>query len=215
MALEILEPIYPVVEPEPFAGPDHPIRKVTRKAAFDDSWDSDKAARMASLFDDLAPEWEERKRLDRQDALVDALDRGGPFSPEPRVVELGAGTGFGTRALAERFSKLAVLDISAGMLAHGRPELAPQIRADAASLPFPPASIDILVLANMLLFPKEVDGALAEGGSIVWINSLSDQTPIHLSADDVLAALPGEWHARTSRAHTGTWVVARRAIDQP
>ena len=63
----------------------------------------------------------------------------------------------------------------------------------------------------MLLFPEEVDRVLARGGSLLWINTMADETPIHLSAEQVVAALPGEWHASASRAGTGSWCVVRRA----
>ena len=39
---------------------------------------------------------------------------------------------------------------------------------------------------------------------------LCDELGVGLPAADVVAALPGEWGARASRAGTGTWCVARR-----
>jgi hypothetical protein len=44
----------------------------------------------------------------------------------------------------------------------------------------------------------------------VWVNTLGDQTPIHLPAGDVVAALPGAWSGRTARAGTGFWLTAER-----
>ena len=65
-------------------------------------------------------------------------------------------------------------------------------------------------MINMLLFPHEVDRVLRPDGVIVWVNTLGDQTPIHLPPDDVVAMLPGEWDGRTARAGTGFWLTARR-----
>ena len=47
-------------DPEPFAGPDHPIRVLTRRMAFADEWTSAHAGRMTELFDGLAAEWADR-----------------------------------------------------------------------------------------------------------------------------------------------------------
>lgn len=96
------------------------------------------------------------------------------------------------------------------MLANA-PDLAPRVRSDASLLPFPDASFDAVLLINMLLFPAEIDRILRDGGSVLWVNTLGDQTPIHLPPADVLHALPGEWSGRTARAGTGFWVAARRS----
>jgi hypothetical protein len=85
--------------------------------------------------------------------------------------------------------------------------------ADAALLPFRDASFDAVLMVNMLLFPGEVDRVLRPDGTAVWINTLGDQTPIHLPADDVVGALPGPWTGRTARADTGFWLTARRARE--
>ena len=66
------------------------------------------------------------------------------------------------------------------------------------------------MLVNALLFPAEVARVLAPGGALVWVNSLGDATPIHLSAADVAKALPGGWGGPASDAGWGTWCVLRR-----
>ncbi len=95
------------------------------------------------------------------------------------------------------------------MLAHA-PDDSPRVRADSSRLPFADDVADVVLLINMLLFPAEVDRILRPGGRLVWVNTLGDQTPIHLPADDVIAALPGEWCGVASRAGIGTWAVVRR-----
>jgi ubiquinone/menaquinone biosynthesis C-methylase UbiE len=104
---------------------------------------------------------------------------------------------------------LVCTDLSAQMLANA-PDLAPRVRADASILPFPDDSFQVVMLINMILFPLEVDRVLCEGGAVLWVNTLGDQTPIHLAPHDVLSALPGDWTGRTAQAGTGLWLVARR-----
>ncbi len=198
------------IDPEPFAGPDHPIRRRTRAVALGEPWTTDNARRMAELFDSMAAEWATRRVEDNKSApVLDALERGDvPIDGD--WLELGSGTGAGTRLLSGVVGSLVATDLSAQMLHHAPGDLAPRVRADASTLPFPTDSFDAVLMINMLLFPHEVDRVLRPHGTIVWINSLGDQTPIHLPPEDVLAALPGGWVGRTARAGTGFWLTARR-----
>lgn len=198
------------VDPAPFAGPDNPMRKLTRALALGEPWTDDDAVRVAALFDSMAAGWATRHVEDAKAApALDALERGDvPLAGA--WLELGSGTGAGARLLAGRVGSLVVTDLSAEMLRHAPGDLAPQIQADASQLPFPDASFDAVVMINMFLFPREVDRVLRTAGVVVWVNSLGDQTPIHLPPTDVLDALPGEWVGRTARAGTGFWLTARR-----
>ena len=198
------------VEPEPFAGPDHPIRRRTRAVASGEPWTADNATHMAELFDSMAAEWSSRHVDDTRAApLLDALDRG-DVPIDGTWLELGSGTGAGTRLLSGVVGSLIATDLSAEMLRHAPGELAPRVHADAAALPFPAERFDAVVMINMLLFPGEIARVLRPAGTVVWVNTLGDQTPIHLPADDVIAALPGQWSGRTARAGTGFWLSARR-----
>ncbi len=197
-------------DPEPFAGPDHPIRKLTREVAFGKQWTPAYAARMAKLFDELAPDWSSG-HVDATKAapVLDAIERGdGPL--DGAWLEAGSGTGAGARVLTGRVGSLVCTDLSTGMLHHA-PALAPRVQSDASALPFAADSFDGLMLINMLLFPHEVDRVLRPQGTVLWVNTLGDQTPIHLPAADVLDALPGEWQGTTARAGTGFWLMARRS----
>ena len=208
--VEHLPVVVPVVhERPPGANADHPMRAVTRQVAFEpDGWTPERQAKVAALFDDLAPEWHTRAGPGRLDAVVDALERGGVPTDGP-ALELGSGTGLGTPLLAERFPRLVALDLSREMLARA-PDVAPRVRADSARLPFPDGSLAAVLAINMLLFPREMDRVLHPAGVLVWVNTSGDRTPIHLPADDVVAALPGSWRATAGEAGTGTWCVARR-----
>ena len=192
-----------------FAGPDHPMRLLTRATAFGEPWSSSDSSRMQVIFDGLAEGWSEAHVDPIKAAPVeDALVRGG-LPLNGRWLEVGSGTGAGARILTDRVGSLVCTDLSAQMLANA-PDLAPRVRSDAAMLPFPDRTFDTVVLINMILFPDELDRVLRAGGSILWVNTLGDQTPIHLPPEDVLSALPGEWRGRAARAGTGIWLVAQR-----
>ena len=127
------------------------------------------------------------------------------------LVELGAGTGAGTERIARRAPVSAALELSAGMLSEVDRSLAPFVQGDASRLPFSDGSIDIVVLVNMFLFADEIDRIMAPQGRLVWVNTMGEETPIHLPPETVVDALPGTWTATASRAGTGLWCVARRA----
>lgn len=178
--------------------------------AFGGEWRPHNATNMAELFDDMAPDWSERHVDPTKRAPVeDGLDRGGlPIAGD--WLELGSGTGAGARVLSGRVGSLVCSDLSMGMLSYAPGELAPRVQADATRLPFGVDAFDAVLLINMILFPDEVDRVVRPGGSILWVNTLGDQTPIHLPAADVIEALPGEWSGRTARAGTGFWLAATR-----
>ena len=209
-ALTTLDAHPGATDPEPFAGPDHPMRQLTRAMAFGEPWTDADSQRVQRIFDSMAPEWSE-SHVDPVKAapVADALDRG-DVPLDGRWLEVGSGTGAGARVLDGRVASLTCVDLAAEMLRHA-PDLAPRVRADASCLPLDADSFDAVLLVNMLLFPAEVDRVLRPDGVVVWVNTLGDQTPIHLPAADVVAALPGDWTGTTARAGTGFWLVARRA----
>jgi SAM-dependent methyltransferase len=96
------------------------------------------------------------------------------------------------------------------MLRHADPAPGRRVQADAFRLPLPDAVADAIVLVNALLFPREMARVLAPDGALVWVNSLGDRTPIHLSADDVERAMPGGWTGVAAEAGWGTWCTLRR-----
>ncbi len=203
-----LDPVRPASIPNPKHG-DHPMRRVTDEMASGASFTTEHAGIVQALFDEIAPGWHTHDTPDRLVALVDVMERAN--LPAGVTVELGAGTGIGTKVIS-RFRYLdAAIDLSAGMLAEGPRGLAPWIRGDASQLPLADRSVDVLILMNMLLFPAEVERVLAASGALVWVNTVGEATPIHLSAEAVIDALPGHWEADASRAGDGIWCVARRS----
>ncbi len=203
-----LDPVRPLEHLEP-AHHDHPMRVVTNEMARGAEFGGEQAAAVQALFDSMADGWHAHDVPERLVALEDVFER--VDLPDGVLVELGAGTGIGTKVISRFRPVHAAVDLSAGMLAQAPAGLAPWTRADASRLPLADDSVDVLVLLNMLLFPAEVDRVLADAGAIVWVNTVGEATPIHLSAEAVVEALPGQWVAEASRAGSGTWCVARRA----
>lgn len=187
------------------------MQQTTRDIAFTPGWwTRERATQIAELFDQLAPTWRDRMGELREDALSDALRRG-DLDGGGVTLEVGSGTGNFTERLKERMERVIALDISLAMLRLAPAAPAPRVCADAAALPFPDASASTVVLVNCFLFGAEVDRVLAPGGAVVWVSTLAHDTPIYLSAEDVAAALPGEWSGRVSDAGWGSWAVLRRA----
>lgn len=210
MTVTRLPRVHPPDGPEPeLSGPEHPMRRLTLELAFGGEWNSERAAEIRRMFDDLAPEWHTRDRPERYVPISDALERGGPWGPGV-AVELGSGTGIATDLIAGHLPRLVAVDLSMEMLRLA-PATVPRVRADGAHLPFLERSIDTLVLVNMLLFPSEVDRVVASSGAVMWVNTSGPQTPIYLSAEEVQSALGGGWDVVASSAGPGSWCVARRS----
>lgn len=213
-----------VATPEPFADGNHPMRKITRAVAFDGqgAWHRERARRVAELFDSMAAGWAaERTSEARSRPLVDALRRGS-LNRAGCWLELGSGAGAGATTVVPELAVdqggwLTSMDLSSEMLAHD-PNPVPLTQADASALPVRDGAVDVVLLINMMLFPQEVSRALTPHGQVLWVNTLGDQTPIHLPPADVVAALdqvdgPGAWSATTARSGTGFWVVAQRQTE--
>jgi SAM-dependent methyltransferase len=198
-------------EPPSGLGADHPMRQVTRAVAFEpDGWTPERRAQVQQLFDGLADEWNTRDVPGREAPVLDALRRGLDAAPQldhHLALELGAGTGLFSSELAARFPEVVALDIAYEMLRRAPAAPAHRVQADANHLPVADGSVDALVLVNMFLFPAEVDRVLAPHGALVWVNSRGADTPIHLTADEVDVALPGDWGGVASSAGHGTWSV--------
>ncbi len=207
----------PPLDPQPVdpdvvaAAESHPMRAVTHAAAAEvGAWSGGLPGQVMRTFDGLAGEWHTRHGPGRLEALADALDRGGPLPADGPWLELGAGDGWGSATIAERAPSLAAVELSSGMLAASPADGVPRLQADAAALPLDDHSVATAVLMNMLLFPTELDRVLRPGGALVWLSSRGPGTPIHLTAEQVAAALPGRWGGVSSQHGTATWAVLRR-----
>lgn len=109
---------------------------------------------------------------------------------EGRVLELAAGTGLFTRAMAETAREVVATDYAEGMVAVLRARVAGlsnvQVqRADVYALPFAAASFDAVVAANVLHLLPELERALAAmravlrpGGMLIVPTYAHDQTRV-------------------------------------
>jgi SAM-dependent methyltransferase len=213
--LNVLPPTIPAKSGRPdIGGADHPMRRVTREIATEpDGWTPRRAAEVKEVFAALAPLWSTRDIPERHDALRDALGRGGPF-PAGTCLEVGAGTGSATPDLQRAFGTVVSTDVTMDMLRHFT-AATPIVLADAAHLPVPDASVAVVALVNMFLFPAEVDRVLVADGVLLWVSTNGDATPIYLPPVEVVDALPGAWSGTTADAGWGTWLTARRADVSP
>ncbi len=159
---------------------------------------------VADMFDNIAP---------RYDLLNDLLsigqDRGwrkaAVAAIAPRegeaILDLAAGTGTSSMALAELGPTVVAADLSFGMLAQGLKQY-PQIdfvNADALNLPFEDETFDVVTISYGLRNVEDTPGALKEmlrvtkrGGRIV-VNEFSTPTNTafrHLYENYLLRALP-------------------------
>jgi SAM-dependent methyltransferase len=190
----------------------HPMRAVTRQIAFEPGgWTAERRAKVAELFDGLAPTWHTHLNDPQRTApLSDAYERG-DVPRGGRCLEVASGDGQNTAFLASQHDVLIAADLSMVMLQHAPTDVGHRVRADSGDLPLRAGTVDVAVLVNAFLFPTELDRVLAADGVLVWVNTAGDLTPIHLTTDDVLRALPGTWDGVESEAGWGTWAVLRRA----
>lgn len=169
-------------------------------------------------FEGLAAEWDERASPERLVAYEAALEH---VEAPRRALDLGTGTGAGAFALARRWPEARVVgaDLAEAMVVLARertpPELAPRVEfqvADAARLPYPDGSFDLVALSNMIPFPPELARVLAPGGHLVVAFSRGAGTPIHVPPEQLLAVLErhGFAHVADVTAGPGTALVARR-----
>jgi ubiquinone/menaquinone biosynthesis C-methylase UbiE len=154
-----------------------------------------------------------RDTAPRVAVVRDALSRGlAPEEPRRGVaVEVGSGTGTYSPLLAERFATVVAVDLSREMLTRAPPGPAFRVQGDGSQLPLRDGSAACVALINAFLFPSEVVRALEPRGALVWVNTSGEQTPIYLSAEELLSRLAGEWTGVASRAGAGHWCVLRRS----
>lgn len=203
-------------EPSVNAGDTHPMRLMTRRAAglTGEPWDDEARRQVGALFDELAGDWHTRETPQRHAVVADALERGVGAASPGLAVEVGSGIGTYTPMLADRWQRVVAVDLAMEMLRHAPASPGWRIRADASVLPLRDRAASAVVLVNAFLFPAEVDRVLAPDGTLLWVNSSGEATPIHLSVDEVAAALPGEWEGVQARAGIGLWCALRRTIPR-
>lgn len=215
MSIQYLPPLALDGQPSREPGtPDHPMRIATRRAAgLDDrGWTAELRNEVAIYFDELAADWHTRTWPERTAMVVDALERGlsAVGSERELAVEVGSGIGTYSALLADRFAHVLAVDLSREMLKLAPAGPAHRVQADGSLLPVRDGAASAVVLINAFLFPLEVARVLSPGGALVWLNSRAEQTPIHLSVEELVAQLPGDWRGVSSRAGEGLWAVLEK-----
>jgi ubiquinone/menaquinone biosynthesis C-methylase UbiE len=143
-----------------------------------------------AYFDSEAPYWDEIYRGDdlqdliyqrRQDFVLSEVDAC-RLGEDARVLEIGSGAGHLTEQLARRAGHIAAIDASQAMVdvtsarlrAEGKGERVQVSRADAHTLPFPPASFDLVVAVGVIPWlhspsqaVNEMARVLRPGGTLV------------------------------------------------
>ncbi len=197
--------------------PDHPMRIATRRAAGLDGrgWTNELRGEVEDYFDGLAAEWHTRNSPERIAIVTDALDRGvtGLNADLGLAVEVGSGTGAYSDLLAGRFARVIAVDLSREMLKRAPKGPAHRVQADGSRLPLHDRTASAIVLINAFLFPSEVARVLSPLGVVVWVNSSGEQTPIHLSVDELVSRLGGDWTGIASRAGEGFWCVLQKTLS--
>jgi malonyl-CoA O-methyltransferase len=161
-------------------------------------------------FDRAAATYEAAAVLQAQvrDALLERLDL---TRLEPRVVlDLGAATGQGARALEQRYpgARVVAVDSSARMLRLARrrrrwfrPSFA-LVRADAQRLPFADASVDV-AFSNLLLPWCDPDALFAELRRVLAPRGLLTLTGL---GPDTLKELRAAWAAADMHIRVGEFI---------
>jgi ubiquinone/menaquinone biosynthesis C-methylase UbiE len=171
---------------------------------------------LTRMFDGLAPQWDERMTPERLAPLAAAL--AAPPAPPHHVLDCGTGSGAAARLVAARFPSAEVtgVDASPKMIDEARRRAGGDREryevADAAALPFPEASFDLVTLNNMIPFFDELARVTTPGGHLVVASSLGDGTPIWVPLDRVQAELErrGFVHVANFSAGSGVALVARK-----
>jgi SAM-dependent methyltransferase len=166
-------------------------------------------------FDRLSVDWNATRvspeRLGAMVAALDALPR-----PPSAALDVGTGTGAVARLVAERWPEASVtgVDASVGMIGEAR-RLGGRERydvGDAAALPYPDGSFDLVTLNNMIPFFDEVARVTAPGGHVAIAFALGPQTPIWVPLDRVRRELEtrGFAHVADFAAGPGRSLLAER-----
>lgn len=139
-----------------------------------------------SVFDPVAQRYD-ASRPSYPDALFDAIEQRARPLAGATVVEIGAGTGIATRALAGRGARVVPVDVGAAMLAQlrSRSPGVPAVVADGTALPVADGRADLVAAAQAFHW-LPLDRSLPEalrvlrpGGALAlwWNVSEADDEP--------------------------------------
>lgn len=165
-------------------------------------------------FHALAPSWDGFRGEHTFAPFEAALDRVRP--PVGDALDVGTGTGSAAIEVARRFpgARVVGVDVAEAMVETARRK-APSLRfevADAARLPFPDGSFDLVTHANAIPFFDELARVLRPGGTAVFAFSMGDGTPIFVPAERLRGELGrrGFGEFEELAAGRGTALLARK-----
>jgi len=147
---------------------------------------------MRRFFDRSAPGWDDRTGAGSTEHLTSLAAALLHVTPAPeRVLDLGTGTGEAALLAVREFPRASVrgVDISENMIATAKAKvgLDPDGRiafkvADAASIPWPDDSFDLVTQVNVPPFFAEIARVLRPGGHVIVAASWGEQTPFYTPA---------------------------------
>jgi ubiquinone/menaquinone biosynthesis C-methylase UbiE len=178
---------------------------------------------MRRFFDQKASVWDQRTGAGSAEQLAPLAAAALRVQPVPeRVLDIGCGTGEGSLFLAREFPQARIrgIDISEEMIHEARAKIGldPEGRvhfkvADAAHLPWPEESFDLVAQLNMPPFFREIARVLRPGGFVIVAASWGDRTPFY-TPDKVLERQFQRRRVETvelGEAAAGSYFVGRRS----
>jgi SAM-dependent methyltransferase len=158
--------------------------------------------------------------------LADLLVAASPIPVrDALVLDLGSGTGLGSRAAMAAGARVIAADIALGMLAAGRSERPPAAVADATTLPFAPRSFDVVLAPFSLNHLSDPSAGVREAGRVLRERGVllastyaaDDDHPVKHAVDEALRERgwePPTWYSevKAAMASWGTVEAATQVI---
>jgi SAM-dependent methyltransferase len=150
------------------------------------------------------------------------------FSPVPLagrlVLDLGTGTGLGSRAAGAAGARLLAADLAVGMLLPDRERRPPAVVADALCLPFAPGAFDVVLAAFSLNHLDDPSAGVREAGRVgralvASTYAADDDHPVKAAVEVALREAgweQPEWYPRlkASMAAWGTVAAATEVVER-
>ena len=161
------------------------------------------------FWDKAAAGWSDRAAPDRAAALAAGAAEV-PGRPA-RVLEVGSGSGDGTAVLRQAFpdAEIVGVDISQNMVelaTRNVPSASFQV-ADAAKLPFPDGSFDLVAQLNVPFYARELKRVLKPDGHILVASTLGPATPYYTPHRFLRRKLT---EVASGEAGRGDWFIGQR-----